>query len=316
MTTLLFTRGLPGSGKTTFARTWVADDPASRARVNKDDLRAMAHASVYLDDSTERQIDAIRDTAITSLLRAGIDVVCDDTNLPQSVADHLAQLATEAGSVVHVQDLTVIPLEVCIRQDAARPKPVGEEVIRRMHEQYLQGRTLPLPPPVPVPGLKLQYGATAAPSTPQTVFLAIGGDYDARWVRKVFAHRKDAEAYECGEDVEEWTVQPGPVETRTWIRALWNINDPAAADHEFDWINPLDMDGHSEMRDYDGRADALHIEWWPPFHPGPWQVRISGWDPALVTAAWRKRRDRMIAAGGELAPLIDEDERAGRADPA
>ena len=39
MITLLLTRGLPASGKTTFARAWVAESPTDRARINRDDLR-------------------------------------------------------------------------------------------------------------------------------------------------------------------------------------------------------------------------------------------------------------------------------------
>jgi hypothetical protein len=38
---LVITRGLPGCGKTTRARAWVAEDPSRRVRVNRDDLRTM-----------------------------------------------------------------------------------------------------------------------------------------------------------------------------------------------------------------------------------------------------------------------------------
>ena len=38
---LVVTRGLPASGKTTWAQAWVADDPTRYARVSRDDLRAM-----------------------------------------------------------------------------------------------------------------------------------------------------------------------------------------------------------------------------------------------------------------------------------
>lgn len=39
MNTLTITRGLPGSGKSTWAKAWTAADPTCRARVNRDDLR-------------------------------------------------------------------------------------------------------------------------------------------------------------------------------------------------------------------------------------------------------------------------------------
>mgnify|MGYP003455142708 FL=1 len=41
MNKLILTRGIQGSGKTTWARQWVAEDPDSRVRINNDDLRNM-----------------------------------------------------------------------------------------------------------------------------------------------------------------------------------------------------------------------------------------------------------------------------------
>ena len=139
MATLHLTRGLPASGKTTHARQWVAEDPTSRARVNRDDLRAMLHDGVWRGQATETQIIAVRDRAIASLLRRGIDVICDDTNLPQDTAKDLAKLAQSEGASLAVVDLTAVPLDECLRRDGLRPKPVGEDVIRTMHAKFLSG---------------------------------------------------------------------------------------------------------------------------------------------------------------------------------
>lgn len=173
MATLYITRGLPGSGKTTRARAWVAEAPAGRARINRDDFRAMVHGG-FADQ--ERMVSAARDAAITALLRRGVDVVADDTCLPQRHARDLRRLATLAGASFEVWDLTDVPLEVCIERDAARAATVGEKVIRDMHTRYLAGRTYPLPLPDDGPtdeGTVVPY--VPAPGTPAAVLVDIDG---------------------------------------------------------------------------------------------------------------------------------------------
>jgi predicted kinase len=147
VSTLVITRGLPGCGKSTRARAWVAEDPRQRARVNRDDLRAQLHDGVWHGGDTEAQVIAARDGAITALLRRGTDVVCDETALPQRTARDLAGLALRAGARLEVWDMTDVPLDVCLERDAARPNPVGEQVIRDMHARFLAGRRYPLPWP-------------------------------------------------------------------------------------------------------------------------------------------------------------------------
>lgn len=154
MPVLIVTRGLPGCGKSTRAREWVAEDPARRARVNRDDLRAMCHNSAYIarsDDTkgTEPAVTVARDTVITALLRAGVSVVCDDTNLPSRTVRGLRKLAATAGANFTVWDMTDVPVETCLERDARRngSAQVGFAVIRRMHERYVKGRSFPLPVP-------------------------------------------------------------------------------------------------------------------------------------------------------------------------
>jgi len=149
MTNLLITRGLPGCGKTTFAREWVAADREHRARVNRADIRAMLDHGEFVKGVTEPRVLAARDAAILSLLAKGVDAICDDTNLPQRTARDLAKLAKRSGAEFTVIDLTDVPLETCLKRNAGRgdKHPVPEEAIRDMHARYLAGRTFPLPLP-------------------------------------------------------------------------------------------------------------------------------------------------------------------------
>lgn len=134
---LVILRGLPASGKTTWAERWVAVDATRRARVNKDTLRLMLHAGIYLGRETEAQVDAVRDAAIAALLRAGISVVSDDTNLDRAKVDAMRELAAGAGAMTVAVLYEDTPVDECVRRDALREKPVGEAVIRDLHSRYI-----------------------------------------------------------------------------------------------------------------------------------------------------------------------------------
>ncbi|RCG27213.1 5'-hydroxyl kinase [Sphaerisporangium album] len=174
MSTLTITRGLPGSGKTTWAAGWVAEDPGARARVNRDDLRSMMHNGTFISGLTEPRIIVARNATIAALLRKGVEVVCDDTNLPQRVVRDLMKLARRAGADFAVRDFTRVPLKECIARDAARERPVGEQVIRSMHASHLHGRDLPLPIPEDPDAAALR-PYEPKPGTPRAALVDVDG---------------------------------------------------------------------------------------------------------------------------------------------
>jgi predicted kinase len=165
--TLTITRGLPGSGKTTWAKTRQPD----AVRVNRDDLRVMLHGRRIGENWAERQVTLAHRAAVEALLRAGVDVICDDTNLRARVVRELAELGMACGAAVVVEDFTGVPLEVCIERDAARAEPVGEEAIRSMHTRYLAGKRGRLDLPVAAPA------ATYEPPTdrPSAILVDLDG---------------------------------------------------------------------------------------------------------------------------------------------
>ncbi|NIL77629.1 AAA family ATPase [Rhodococcus sp. B10] len=140
MTVVVATRGYPGSGKTTWARTWVAEDPERRARLNRDDLRASLFAvdgvGTYLQ---ERAVTIAQHTAAKHLLENGVSVVFDDTNLRMKYAREIASLAKQVGADFVTQDVPT-PLEECLRRDKHRAveggRFVGETAIRDMAARF------------------------------------------------------------------------------------------------------------------------------------------------------------------------------------
>lgn len=140
MATLFITKGLPASGKSTYARQLVADSDGKMKRCNKDDLRGMINAGKW-HTSTEPFIIAARNEIVKLSLNEGFDVIVDDTNLNPVHERQLRKLAAPVHDFVVVDSFLDVPLEECIERDAMRKhKPgeveVGEMVIRRMWKDW------------------------------------------------------------------------------------------------------------------------------------------------------------------------------------
>lgn len=135
MKKVILTKGLPGSGKSTWAKQLIDENPNQYKRVNKDELRAMLDNSKHSDDS-EKFILKVRDQIILSALEGGKHVIVDDTNLSPKHEARIRELIRGKAELV-IQDFTDVPLEICITRDLNRFASVGEKVIRGMHKQFL-----------------------------------------------------------------------------------------------------------------------------------------------------------------------------------
>lgn len=141
---IILTRGIPASGKSTWAKEWVAEDPENRIRLNRDDLRRMftGGGPYRFDFDNEGAITAIQHATARRALKAGKDVVVDDTNLR---ARHVRKWL-EVGPI-EFRDFP-IAVDEAIKRDSKREHPVGEKVIRDFYNRYVRGTggVLPAPP--------------------------------------------------------------------------------------------------------------------------------------------------------------------------
>lgn len=135
MLKVILTKGLPGSGKTTWAKELLSKHPNSYKRINKDDLRAMLDNNHHSGKS-EDFILKTRDSLILLALDQGKHVIIDDTNLNPTHQTRITQLVKGKANI-EIKDFTHIPLKTCIENDLRRPNSVGEKVIKQMYNKYL-----------------------------------------------------------------------------------------------------------------------------------------------------------------------------------
>ncbi len=139
-------RGLPGSGKSTYAKQLVAEAPNTYKRINRDDLRAMFDNS-HWSKGNEKFVKQVRDVLIIKALEEGKHVIVDDTNLSSTNETRIRQLVHEFNKQhndtvqVELKEIEA-SLEECIKRDAMRSNPVGAKRIREMHRQFYADKNL------------------------------------------------------------------------------------------------------------------------------------------------------------------------------
>lgn len=141
MSDLILTRGLPASGKTTWAKRH------GGRRVNRDELRLMLHGGW---DKTrailggEDEISYAQFGAARSLLEYGTEVIVDDTSLRTETVVRWWNLARVMEVDMEIRDFTGVSREVCITRDSFRGDlSVGVDAINRMHSRYFPLPALP-----------------------------------------------------------------------------------------------------------------------------------------------------------------------------
>ncbi|MEV6330080.1 AAA family ATPase [Streptomyces sp. NPDC051909] len=138
--------GLPASGKTTAARALQERSEGRMRRVNLDDLRGMLDlpggttGGDRRSRTHEQTVLGIQDAAIRAAVDDGFDVVVDNTHLTPHIPRRLKAALTGRDATFVVHDFTDVPVEECVRRDAARERPVGEEIIRILADKHAKAR--------------------------------------------------------------------------------------------------------------------------------------------------------------------------------
>lgn len=132
---VIICRGIPASGKTTWAKSMLEKSPGKYKKVNKDLLREMLDDSKWSGDN-EKFIISIRNTMILEALKSGKHVIVDDTNLAPKHVTAITELVKGLADV-EIKPFD-IPLYEAIERDKKRENPVGRKVILNMWEKFLK----------------------------------------------------------------------------------------------------------------------------------------------------------------------------------
>ena len=144
---ILILIGISGSGKSTFAKQFVQENP-TYLRLNRDDLRRSV-VPVPLGEywkwednrknRIERLVSELEKSALLAALESGWNVVIDNTHLRQRYITELLKLIDKQASTrkpIAVSFLVIdVNLEEAIKRDQLRPDVVGETVIREQHSR-------------------------------------------------------------------------------------------------------------------------------------------------------------------------------------
>lgn len=139
MLELVVNRGIPGSGKSTYARKWVFDGTPRnrRARVNRDDIRKQLYGVDFGVPVEETVVTAVEDAMIHATLERGVSVIVDDCNIAQKYINRFEKIAKQYDADFRI-NLIDIPVAVALERNRMRKDQGGrfvpENVILNMHK--------------------------------------------------------------------------------------------------------------------------------------------------------------------------------------
>ena len=138
---LIWTCGLPASGKSTWAKEQAKLNP-SIVIINRDSIRQMLKGEYKVfphRSSMEDLVTTIEKASIFGALNKGYDVIVDSTGFRYSVNSWKATLS-DMDIDISCKDFTEISLETCIKRDKSRENSVGEVVVMSFYNKYLKDK--------------------------------------------------------------------------------------------------------------------------------------------------------------------------------
>lgn len=125
--------GIPGSGKSTYAKQIIAKDPTNWVRINNDDLRAMMNGSVWSSEY-EKIITDTRNYLIRDAMKRNKNIIIDNLNLNRRHFEDVCKMAKSVNRDVQVYEKAFyIELEDALERNSKREGAarVPDDVVKK-----------------------------------------------------------------------------------------------------------------------------------------------------------------------------------------
>lgn len=130
--TLIMLVGIPGAGKTTYAKKYVAEHD-NAMYLSSDLIRQELWGDEAIQGDNNKVFSLMHDMTITAL-NHGKNVVYDATNITRKDRAFIISKCPKFAKIeAHI---VWAPIETCIERDAARERTVGKDVIDRMLKRF------------------------------------------------------------------------------------------------------------------------------------------------------------------------------------
>jgi predicted kinase len=124
MRKILILQGIPASGKSTWSKQFLKDNPRY-LRVNRDGIRRTLIGDTY-DVRVEKIVTQLQESMMETILGQGKNVLLDNTSVKESYINEILNLARRIGNVDVATKIFDTPFEECCRRNDLR---VGVEKV-------------------------------------------------------------------------------------------------------------------------------------------------------------------------------------------
>lgn len=130
---LILLVGVPGSGKTTYAKNYIPNYPKHSIHLSSDLIRKELYGDESIQGNPAEVFSLMQKRAVEAL-NNGYDVLYDATNVTRKDRASIIGICPKFAKIeAHI---IWAPIETCIERDAARERTVGKAVIDKMLKRF------------------------------------------------------------------------------------------------------------------------------------------------------------------------------------